>query len=80
MVYDHHCPWINNCVGAKNYMYFYMFIVMMEVGLLGTLIYSIYGLSEKIDYSDTSPMMILHIITACYSIFNTIFVIPLTLQ
>ena len=78
MVYDHHCPWINNCVGARNYGFFFLFILTMELALVATLAYSIYSLSEKIDYSEHDPLTVLHIIASVYSLVNTIFVIPLT--
>jgi len=31
---DHHCPWINNCVGEKNQKYFIQFLIY--VGLLSS--------------------------------------------
>lgn len=27
--YDHHCPWVNNCIGYKNQPYFYAYIVSL---------------------------------------------------
>lgn len=29
MNYDHHCIWINNCVGQKSYYYFSMFLIAL---------------------------------------------------
>jgi len=48
--FDHHCPWVNNCIGKGNYAQFYLFILIQSIYLLSVCIAS--GLYFKLEFID----------------------------
>ena len=47
--FDHHCPWINSCVGAKNHGGFYIYVLATLIYIIMVLLLSLKVLVRSIN-------------------------------
>lgn len=70
--FDHHCPYINNCVGYRNHQYFLFFISMVVINILFHLTLTIWAL---VDFIWDGSSLENHIWTTLYPMPDVLFYI-----
>jgi hypothetical protein len=63
--FDHHCNWLNNCIGENNYRYFFTLLITVLLDLFYSIGVYIYGI---VVYINRTPEQEDNIIMTCSSL------------
>ncbi|OMJ93480.1 hypothetical protein SteCoe_3603 [Stentor coeruleus] len=79
--FDHHCQWMNNCIGAKNLGVFYMFLLILWVNIIVVILLCVnIFISKKEDNDgDDIPQLASWIVAGLFALIELFMFFPVSL-